>query len=232
MSLNAILGVACIVSFCLPVTVICYNRFYKHRSLTALLVYYIFAIVDNLMSQGWIPVTSSFSKNFSIFNNYIDVPLMLTTLFFFCPSRQRQQRVHLLTVSFIAYELIVTAFHGFNTTAVVYIMAPGILIVLGYSFYLFIRQVKFSIVHGKNQGRTVMLASIFFLYASFSLIFYFYYIMKTPHKADTVMLYYIASTIAAIMMGIGLHMMRKRMKELATIQTTRRELALFFGQSV
>src|SRR5690606_20493999 len=140
--------------------------------------------------------------------------------------------VHLLTVSFIAYELIVTAFHGFNTTAGVYIMAPGMLIVLGYSFYLFIRQVKFSIVHGKKQGRTVMLASIFFLYASFTLLFYVSLIMKTVHTAGRVMLCYIASTIAAIMMGIGLHMMRKRMKELATIPTTRRDLALFFGQSV
>jgi hypothetical protein len=231
MSLNALLGVACILSFLLPVVVICYNRFYTHRSLAALSAYYLITALDNTMAQGIIPVPTGFSVWAGVLNNFLDVPLMLTALLFFCPGRQKQKAVHVLTGCFIGYEIIVMLMHGFTPASVIYVMGPGILIVLGYSLFLFVRQVKFSIVHGKNQGRTLMLASIFFMYASYALIYYFFYVMKTPFKADTIILYFIASGIASALMALGLHMMRRRMKELESIKTTRRELAMFFGQS-
>jgi hypothetical protein len=89
--------------------------------------------------------------------------------------------------------------------------------------------VKFTILHGKNQGRTVMLASIFFVYACYMLIYYFYFIQKTPDTNDTLLLYFIASFISSILMALGLHLMRKRMKELRSLKVTRKELALFFS---
>ena len=229
MSLNAFLGVACILSFTLPIAAVIYNRFYTHRSLAALMIYYSITALDNAMAQGLIPVSDTFSRNFGVLNNFLDVPLMLTALLFFCPNRQKQLYIQVLTYIFLAYEVLIIMIKGFKPQAIIYVMGPGIIIVLIYSLFLFIRQVKFSILHGKNQGRTLMLASIFFMYASYGLIYYFYYILKTPYKADTIVLYYISSGIAGILMGVGLHMMRKRMKELASIRTTRKELALFFG---
>lgn len=229
MSLNAALGVACILCFTLPIAAVIYNRFYTHRSLFALMIYYGVTAIDNMMAQGIIPVGKSFSNQFGILNNFLDIPLMLTALLFFCPNKQKQNVIRLFTFLFIGYELVVILALGFNTGAIIYVMGPGIIIVLGYSFFLFLRQVKFSILHGKNQGRTLMLASVFFMYATYALIYYFYYIMKTPFKADTMMLYFIASGIASILMAIGLHMMRQRMRELETLKTTRKELALFFG---
>src|SRR5215208_238298 len=104
MNWNAVFGIACIISFLLPVAVIIYNRFYTQRSLAALLIYYTMTILDNLMSVGFIPLSASFSTPFRILNNYLDVPLMLTALLFFCPNKQKQQLIRVLTVSFIVYE--------------------------------------------------------------------------------------------------------------------------------
>jgi hypothetical protein len=231
MSWNTLFGVACILSFCLPLTVILYNRFYTHKSLAALLVYYTLAIADNLMAQEIIFVPENFTRTFEIVNNYLDVPLMLVTLLYFCPNKQKQKVVNILAGCFLTYEIIIAFAYGLTTRAIIYIMGPGLIVILIYALYLFIRQVKFSIMNGKNIGRTLMLASIFFAYSSYTLIYFFYYILKTPYKADTLLLYFISSIVSSALMAIGLHMMRRRMKELRDIRVTRRELATFFGEA-
>ncbi|HEU4472791.1 MAG TPA: hypothetical protein VFR58_16970 [Flavisolibacter sp.] len=229
MSWRDLPAILCILSLTLPVAVIFYNRFYSHRSLAALLVYYTSSILYNLMAEGFLPSTTSFLTGFGMLNNFLDVPLMLTVLLFFCPSKQKQTIVKALIISFIAYEVVVLAIHGFNRVAIVYILGPGLILVLLYTGYLFVKQVKFSIMHGKNQGRMFMLASILFAYACYTLIYYFFYIQKTPYKADTLLLYYISSFAAAVLMAVGLHLMRKRMKELESLKLTRKELAVFFS---
>ena len=231
MSWNALFGVACILSFCLPLAVILYNRFYTHKSLAALLVYYTLAIADNILAQDIIFVPGTFLNTFKIVNNYLDVPLMLITLLYFCPNKQKQAVVNVIAGVFLTYEIIIALMFGLTTKAIIYIMGPGLIVILIYALYLFIRQVKFSIMNGKNVGRTLMLASIFFAYGSYTLIYFFYYILRTPYKSDTLLLYFISSIVASVLMAIGLHMMRKRMKELKDIRITRRELATFFGEA-
>jgi NADH:ubiquinone oxidoreductase subunit K len=107
-------------------------------------------------------------------------------------------------------------------------MGPGVGVVLLYSFYLFVRQIKFSIFHGKNHGRVLMLISIVFDFSCYGLIYFFQYIQKTPFQNDVFRLYYISSIVSSVLMAIGLHMMRVRMKELQSLKTTRKELALIF----
>src|SRR5215213_5571358 len=218
---NAVPGIACLLSFLVPVIVIIYNRYYTHRSLAALLVYYIISSLNIMMLEGLLPLSQSVRSNFSFLNSYLVVPLMLTTLLFFCPNKAKQRVINILIISFIAYEIVITVIHGFNSLAVGYILGPGLMLIMGYAFYLFVRQVKFTIMHGKNQGRTVMLASILFAYACYVLIYYFYFIQKTPDIQDTLLLYFISSFIASILMGLGLHMMRRRMKELQSLKVTR-----------
>jgi hypothetical protein len=229
MTWNTILGIACTVSFLFPVAVIAYNRFYTHRSLAALLFYFLSTAVYILMSEKIIPAGKDFLNVYALVNNYLDAPLMLTTLLFFCPGKQKQRKVWILAILFLAYEMVMTIIYGFTGVAMIHILGPGICIILAYTFYLFVHQVKFSVMHRKNQGRMVMLAAILFAYSCYGLIYYFYYIQKTPYKADAMTIYYVSSFIASTLMGIGLHLMRKRMRELRSLRITRKELALFFG---
>lgn len=229
MNWNAILGVACVISFTLPVVVILYNRYYTHRSLLALLIYYSLILIDNLLGEGIIPSTRQLQLVVGFLDNYLDTALMLTALLFFCPSREKQHKIRLLTLTFLVYEVAIICIQGFTRTSIILISGPGVGIILLYSFYLFLKQVKFSIYHGKNHGRVAMLASIFFGYACYVLIYFFHYIQRTPFEADVFKLYYISSMVSSVLMAVGLHMMRVRMKELESLKTTRRELALFFG---
>lgn len=229
MNWNAMLGVACVISLTLPIVVILYNRYYTHRSLAALFAYYAVIFIDNLLGEKIIPSPDSVSRIVTFIDNYSNIPLLLTALLFFCPSKQKQSKVRLLTLIFIGFEIVMVAIYGFTRNSIIYIMGAGISVVLIYSFYLFVRQVKFSIFHGKNHGRVLMLVSIVFDCSCYGLIYFFEYIQKTPYQNDVFRLYYISSIISSVLMAIGLHMMRIRMKELKSLRTTRKELALFFG---
>lgn len=231
MNWNAIFGIACIISITAPIAVILYHGYYKHRSLAALLIYYTVTLIYLLMSQNIIPVSNNIRLYFGILNNYLDVPLMLTALLFFCPNKQKQNIVRLLSYSFVSYEVLITLIYGFKPVSIVYIMGPGLVIIIGYTLFLFARQVKFSIMHGKNHGRMFMLASIFFAYACYTLIYYFYYVQKTPEVNDTELIYFISTSISTLVMAIGLQLMNKRMKELQSLRITRKELAMIFNQS-
>lgn len=228
MNWNAILGVTCVITFTVPIVVILYNRYYTHRSLAALLAYYIFMFIDNLFGTV-LPSASSFGTIINYADNYTNIPLVLTALLFFCPSKQKQGKVRIVTLLFIAYEIVIIAVYGFTFKSITYIMGPGAGVIMIYSFYLFVRQIKFSIFHGKNHGRVLMLASLVFDWSCYGLIYFFQYIQKTPFESDVFRLYYISSIVSSVLMAIGLHMMRARMKELKSIKTTRKELALFFG---
>jgi hypothetical protein len=229
MSWYHLLGFVCIISMLLPVGVIIFNRFYMNRSLSALFLYFLLTAVYNMMDSGIIPAPKIFQRNFGILTNYLDVPLMMSVLLFFCPSKEKKRNIFFVIGAFILYEIIITINIGYRAKSVVYIMGPGIVVVLAYTFYLFLRQVKFSIMHRKNQGRIVILTAILFAYSCYSLIYYFYYIQNTPYKEDTLLLYHLASTISSVLISIGLHLMRKRMKELQSLRVTRKELAMFFG---
>jgi len=229
MNWNAIIGVAATISLFLPVAAIVYYKLYQHRSLAALLASYAITGLYNLISEGLIPLPDAFQNGFGVINNYLDVPLTLTALLFFCPIKQKQRPVHIITALFVGYEIVIACLYGLQPKAVVYIMGPGLILVLVYAFYLFSRHIKITIEHGKNAGRTIMLVAILFAYGCYALVYYFYYIQRTPFVADTFLLYFISTLMSSVIMTIGLHLIRKRMKELQEVKNTRRELAMFFG---
>jgi hypothetical protein len=228
MNFNTILGIACIVSLTLPIVIIFYNRYYIHKSLIAMLAYYGLGFIDNLLNENLIPGSITFGRIAGLIDNYTYVPLVLTALLFFCPGKQKQNKIKMLVLAFLLYEIVIISVCGFTINSIIYITGPGIGIILIYSFYLFIKQVKFTIFHGKNQGRLLMLAAVVFDCSCYTLIFFFNYIQKTPYQTDVFKLYYISSIISSLLMAIGLQLMNKRMKELQAIKITRKELAMVF----
>ena len=230
MNLNTILGIACVVSLTLPIAIIFYNRYYSHKSLVAMLAYYALVFIDNLLNENLIPTSITFGWIAGLIDNYTYVPLVLTALLFFCPGKQKQNKIKMLILAFLLYEIVIISVCGFTINSIIYITGPGVGIILIYSFYLFIKQVKFTIFHGKNQGRLLMLAAVVFDCSCYTLIFFFNYIQKTPYQTDVFKLYYISSIISSLLMAIGLQLMNKRMKELQAIKITRKELAMVFHQ--
>ncbi|HEX2608378.1 MAG TPA: hypothetical protein VHK91_13405 [Flavisolibacter sp.] len=229
MNWNTFLGVTASTSFLLPVAAIVYYKLYTHRSLAALLISYSITSLYNFAELQLIPMPASFTNGFGVVNNYLDIPLMLTALLFFCPIKQKQKTVHVITGLFLAYEVVLAIQFGLQPKVVVYIMGPGLLLILAYAFYLFVRHIRNTIVYGKNAGRTLMLAAILFSYSCYGFIYYFYYLQKTGAVSDIYLLYYLSSIFSCVLMCIGLALTNKRLKLLNDLKVTRRELQMFFN---
>jgi hypothetical protein len=229
MNWNTIAGIAATVSLFLPVAVILYYKLFEHRSLAALMASYLLTGIYNLMSNQWIVVPAAFLRNFGIANNLLDIPLILLSLLFFCPIKSKQKTVYFILGGYIFYEIIAALLIGFNRDLIVYVQGPGILVVLAYAFYLFVRHIRITVEYSKNAGRTLMLASILFGYVCYGIIYFFYYIQRTPNVEDAYLIYFISTFISSIVMTVGLQLVRKRLKELQEVKNTRKELAVFFN---
>ncbi|MDQ6610415.1 MAG: hypothetical protein M3Y85_11405 [Bacteroidota bacterium] len=225
---DSLFNITSILCFSLPILVIVLFRLYRHLSLIALVFYYALTLIHCLFAQS-IPPVPNFANKIDVLYGFIELPLLLASLLFFCGNRQGHQFMKNLIAGFMIYELLVALYFKFAPEAIVYIMAPGLLVVLGYATFLFVRQVKFTFVHVKNPGRVVMLSAILFSYSCYAFVFYAYFIQHQTDVASIYYMYFVSSTIASVLMSIGLFMMRHRIKELQELKVVRKELQMVFG---
>ncbi len=228
MTPNSLLGIASIACFSIPIFMILFYRLYKHVSLIALMIYYVLIILHCLGSNT-VPPAPDLQNTWEVLFNYIEIPLMLSALLFFCPTKQKQQKIHFVIGFFIAYEVLIALFHGLTAAASFYVMVPGLLVIVLYSLFLSLRQLRFTVVHGKNWGRVLMLGSLLFSYSCYLFMFYAYFFQHNADISGIFSVHFFSSAIAAVLMSAGLYMMRSRIKELQEIKVTRRELQMVFG---
>jgi hypothetical protein len=185
-------------------------------------------MAHNLMSENIILVSKETRTNFAVINNYLDVPLMLTSMLMFCTEKWKQRVLITSIICFAAFELIILFQYKLLPISSKYIMGPGILLILLYSLYLFINNIKNTIVQGKGVGKTLMITSILFAYGCYFLVYIFAFVQKTSNQADVFIIYYLASIIFSVLMSAGLIWVKKRLREIKEVQTTRKELNVFF----
>ena len=229
MNWNIILGIAATLSLLLPAIAILLFRLYRSYSIVALLFTYVTTIGYNLMERNLLPAHPTFIRIYGIVNNYLDVPLMLLTLLFFCPLKQQRRKLQIIFALYVVYELAIAAIYKLDTTAIIYIMGPGMLIIIVYAFYFFTRYIKTAVESGKGTGKTLMLVAILFAYTCYLIVYLFYYVLKTPNTADAFLLYFIGTIISSVIMTLGLVLTSKRMQQLHEAKNTRRELTMFFN---
>lgn len=225
---TALFQASSVLCFALPIAVVLYYRLYRHASLIALVLYYALAILRCIGSDR-MPPLPDFSSKWEVLYNYIEVPLMLIALLFFCPARYKQKRFHFLVSLFGGYELGVAFLFGFTPSASLYIMVPGLLVIVAYSLYLFLRQLRFTIMHKKNLGRVLMLGAMLASSGCYLAMFCSYFIQEKPNVSGIYALYFLSSTIASAILSIGLYLMRQRIKGLQELKITRSELQMIFG---
>lgn len=228
MNLTFNLGIISAIAFFLPALIILSSRLLINISLLALVVYFLSVTTHNLMVENIIIVSKEVQQNFGVINNYLDVPLMLTSMLMFYTEKIKQKLIITSIIVFTAFEIIILIQHQLQPISSKYIMGPGIILVLLHSLYLFINNIKSTIVQGKGVGKTLMITSILFAYGCYFLVYLFAYIQRTSNREDVYIIYYLSSIIFSVLMSAGLVWVKKRLKEIKEVQTTRKELSIFF----
>lgn len=127
-------GISSVLCFGLPVLVILLFKLYRHTSLIALLLYYTLTIFHCLCADN-IPPVPNFTNSAEVLYSYFEIPLILASLLFFCQGTPPTDAK--VAAGFAIYEVAISLYYKFSPEASVYIMAPGLAIVVLYTAYLF-----------------------------------------------------------------------------------------------
>jgi hypothetical protein len=232
MSWNVLLGILSTVAMFVPAAIIIIKRMYCHKSLIALLIYYIFAVFYNfLLTEHFITLDHEMVRKAGVIIHLFDTPLMLSFLLFFSATAILAKRIKIFIAAFILFELIIIATFNFTKEAVTYIMGPGILLIVLLSLIFLFRQIRLTIMHRKSMGKVFMIASVLFYYFSFCIIYLFYYLLKTIYVADTFLVYFVVTIFSSFLMSAGLLIEKERILKLSELKTTRKELSIVFGNN-
>jgi hypothetical protein len=231
MTWNTVMGVISLIALFLPISILLVLRLAPFRTFPALLFYYIIVFSYNLLALGYVNVNPGMINYWNLCNNLLDAPLMLLFLTYFSTSPGFTKRMRLVILLFMLFEVIILSIVGFNTKAITIILGPGLLVVFGFSLHFFIRQTKITIMHQKGTGKAIIAASVLFAYGCYGIIYMMYYVFKTPHVADTFLVYFLVVTFSSLLMSAGLLIERKRVQKLNELKITRKELSSIYKES-
>ncbi len=225
MTWNSAMGLISTIALFLPIFFILAFRLGGYRTFPALVCYYIIVFSYNLMTEGYIKASPDTIHYWSICNNLLDAPLMLLFLTYFSTSPALTKKIKISIVLIIGFEITVVLLKGFTTDAITITLGPALVTVVLFCTTFFIRQTKITIKHQKATGKAIIAASLLFAYGCYTIIYLMYYVFKTPHVADTFLIYFLVSTFSSLLMCAGIILERKRVKKLNELQQTRKELS-------
>src|SRR5688500_6191248 len=145
MNVNSLLGILCAVAFLIPALIILSSRLLINISLVSLVVYFLLVTTWTLMAEKVIIVDREGQRNLGIISNYLDVPLMLTSMLMFCTEKTKKRFIITIIIAFSIYEPIILFQYQLSSLSSKYIMGPGIILVLLFSLYFFINNIKNTI---------------------------------------------------------------------------------------
>lgn len=231
MTWNSTMGLISSIALFSPVFFIVILKLGGYRTFPALLAYYLIVLTYNLFILQYLTPGEEIKHYWGIANNLLDTPLMLTFLTYFSASTSLTRRMKKVIIAFLVFEITVIAWKGISVDAITIIMGPGLAAVIGFCLYFFVRQSKIAIMHGKATGKAIISASLVFAYGCYTLIYFMYYVFKTPHVADTFLIYFLVTTFSSLLLSAGIIIERKRIQKLNEVKIARKELADIYKDS-
>jgi hypothetical protein len=228
MTWNAILGLISTISLFLPVVLILTMRLGTYKSFPALVVYYLFVFIYNVLTEGYVRANYDVIHYLGIGNNVIDAPLMLFFLTYFSASPAFTRKMHVLIISLLAFSAAMILWKGFSIDSITIILAPGLVVVFAFCCYFFIRQTRISILQRKSTGKALIAAALLFAYGCYGLIYLMYYVFKTKEIADTFLVYYLVTIFSSLLLSAGIIIEKKRVQKLEELKVTRKELSIIY----
>ncbi len=230
MSLFNIMGLVSTLALALPIIILLTSKLAWYRSFPALFFYYLFVLNYTIALMGYIDTGSGYKYYHGVICNFLDTPLMLLFLTYFSKTVRFRKNLQIVTLLFIAFEIVTMIMYGFTAKATTIILAPGLALTLIISLLFFIHQVKIAVVHHKAVGKAIMISSLLFAYVGYSFVYTVYYLIKPVYKEDAHIVYFLITIFSCITMAIGIHFERARVRQLAELKTTREELKTIYGE--
>ena len=222
------MGIIFTSAFLLPISLIIIFRLFNFRSYLALGIYYLLIFFDALIMQHFIDAGETFRKYYGVTHDLLRVPLLLLFFTYFSPHPLVTKRMLYTGLAFIAYEMLIISIIGYNKDALTLIIGPGLLIILFFSSWFFIRLIKVTINNKKAIGKAIILSSFLFVIGCYGIIYIMHFILRTPETTDVYIMYLISSSVSAVVLSVGLIIENKRIQKLKELLVTRQELRMIY----
>ena len=206
------LGLVALLSMLLPVTMILLRK-KLNAGFIALLVYFIMLFVYNLVYIFFPKVPIQLIRILAVGTNMLDAPLMLLFLMLFTQSETIRKRIRISIIVFVLFEIAVVIVYGYAKKSITIFSGPGLLLVLYFAFRLFSRKVRVATTQKVDVAKIMMISGILFAYGIYFMLYLFFYVLNTPNKEDALLIYYLASIVAAILLSAGLAKEKERPKK-------------------
>ncbi|HLF45208.1 MAG TPA: hypothetical protein VI548_02210 [Chitinophagaceae bacterium] len=229
MNWNSTVGFLSTLALFSPVIIILAFKLIRYKNYIALFIYCLLAFSYNLMTEGLIVLPKNFVRSFSILVNLLDIPLMLLFIMLFSTSKTQTNRMKMLLLIFICFEIVVVSVKGLIIPTVTIVMGPGLALIFGYSLYFFVQTIKKSFLHVKVVGKAIMASAICFAYGCFIFIYLMHYVYALEDVSNIFLIYFIVTIIYCTLLSVGLVIESKRMRKLEELRVTRKELLAFFS---
>jgi len=225
----AAVGLISTIALLAPIITIFALRLTWYKSFPALVAYYAVVFTFNILTQDFVSVNADFIYYFGVLNNFLDAPLMLAFMTYFSQTAPFRKKMLMAIPVLLLMDVIIISLNGFTAQAATLALGPGIALIIGFSILFFIRQVKLTIIHQKAIGKACMVAALLFAYGGYTFIYIVYYLLKTPHKTDTFLVYFFITFSSSIILATGIYLEKRRVNVLTEIKTTREELKMIYG---
>lgn len=230
MSLFNWMGLVTTIALVLPIITILACRLTWYKSFPILLFYYGFVLIYNLAHLGYVNAHPDFTFYLGTISNLLDAPLILFFLTYFSKTVVFRRKLFIGIGIFVVFEILVIVAYGLSTKAATIILAPGCLLIVALSLFFFIHQVKIAVVYHKAIGKAIMATSLLFAYVGYSFVYTVYYVMESPFKSDTYIIYFLITIASSISMATGIFFEKKRVRKLDELRITRKELKDIYGK--
>jgi hypothetical protein len=196
-------GLFAIACMLLPVILVLAKRQFSAGFL-ALSFYFISIFVYNLLLLVFPEFPVGIKRGLGVTCNMLDAPLMLLFLLQFTVSDSVRKLMKVSLVAFILFEVVVVFLYGFTVKSITIFSGPGLLLILFFSFYFFTRLVRSAIIQKMDIAKTMMISGVLFAYGIYFMLYLFYYVLETPNKTDSLLIYFLASSVASLLLSTGL----------------------------
>jgi hypothetical protein len=192
-----------------PFLFLCWKKMRKDRAYWVVGIYWLANGLINLFNLGPDLNRSAIGplqERLTFIYNLIDTPLLLLLFFYAASGKRRKNQVLLSMLLFVALELALLGWKGYNFNTGTMITGAGLLLVLTYSISGLMHYMR-SMEHTSFENSMVCVyAALLFAYGSFMFIYIFIHVYPSNFisSRDTFMLYYFGLLLAAVITIMGL----------------------------
>jgi hypothetical protein len=196
-------GLFTLTCMLLPVMVVLVRRKFG-PGFIALAIYFLSTFLYNLLLVVFPDFPKDIRRSIGISSNVLDAPLMLLFLLQFTADERMKKLIKICFFAFLFFEFGIILFYGFTVKSITIFSGPGLLLILCFSFFFFTHYVRITITQRLDIAKTMMISGILFAYGIYFMVYLFYYIMETPNKVDSLIIYFLASIVASLLLSSGM----------------------------